>query len=511
MFPVLVIWAATVVAQENVAALVLRISPADALVTIDDKPVQLAERGAAALARLVPGKHVLVVMKDGHVPLRKIVDLPAEGLEARVQLAPMLRQVTVQLKSGRVMSGGLVAQEDDSITITRGRGKLKLRKSQYEKLSITSEARVGESTFEIVERKEDGEPAAPPLPKGSVRDQFAALREAFESCERLLKDACRVHGARSTEVRKLEERQRGLRKQAAEFAPRMGDALAAAEKLHTKLKRQGLPEGNAVVLAAATDVDSWQALLDELNKYLPQKRSGRRRGRGIVSRALRKAFVLPDGDRDQHGNPVVERDGRRCDNKTRWAYEVWLTEPRMEFVLIDGSQSGRFYISKYEVTRAQYSTLMAENPSKERSETAPVMNVSLTQAKTFCGKLSLKAKRSVRLPTAKEWEHAARAGAKGKFLSENGPSELGDYAWYRNNSGSKPHPVGTKQPNAWGLYDVLGNVREWCSVPKENSAVMCGGTYVNSYYWATLSTRNAPTPGQDTLAGIRCLLEIPGR
>ena len=280
---------------------------------------------------------------------------------------------------------------------------------------------------------------------------------------------------------------------------------------HMKLKRQGLSEGNAVVLAAETDVDSWQALLDELNEYLPQKRSRRRRGRGIVSRALRKAFILPDGDRDQHGNPVVERNGRRCDNKTRWAYEVWLTEPRMEFVLIDGTQSGRFYIGKYEVTQAQYSSLMGENPSKMRGERIPVTDVSLTQARELCLKISLKAKRHIRLPTAGEWEHAARAGAKGKFLSENGPNELGEYAWYRNNSQGKPHPVGTKRPNAWGLYDVLGNVREWCATSKGNGAVMCGGTYVNSHYWATLSTRNAPTPGKDPIAGVRCLLEVPER
>ena len=140
-------WCGSAAAEEGTASLLLRISPADVEVMVDEKRVELAEGGCVALARVALGQHVIVVKKAGHVTLRKIVDVATGGVEAKVRLAPMVTQVIVQMKSGRAIEGGLLSREGDRITITRGKGKLTLRKGQYENVSVVGEAPLGKSTL----------------------------------------------------------------------------------------------------------------------------------------------------------------------------------------------------------------------------------------------------------------------------------------------------------------------------------------------------------------------------
>jgi formylglycine-generating enzyme required for sulfatase activity len=122
-----------------------------------------------------------------------------------------------------------------------------------------------------------------------------------------------------------------------------------------------------------------------------------------------------------------------------------------------------FYMGVTEVTQAQYVAVMGTNPSKFKGATNPVEAVSWNDATEFCKKLSEKTRQVVRLPTEAEWEYACRAGTQTAFSFGDDPAALGDYAKWAGNSGMRAHPVGWKKPNSWGLYDMHGNVLEWCA------------------------------------------------
>jgi formylglycine-generating enzyme required for sulfatase activity len=149
----------------------------------------------------------------------------------------------------------------------------------------------------------------------------------------------------------------------------------------------------------------------------------------------------------------------------------------MEFVRIApgefnmGSENGReiekpvhhvritkpFELGRFEVTQAQWESVLGSNPSEFKGPDLPVDSVSWNDIQEFLDKANAADRRwKYRLPTEAEWEYAARAGATGDYAGD-----LDEMAWYHLNADSRTHPVGTKKPNAWGLFDMHGNVWEW--------------------------------------------------
>lgn len=185
-----------------------------------------------------------------------------------------------------------------------------------------------------------------------------------------------------------------------------------------------------------------------------------------------------------------------------------------------------YYIGQTEVTQALWDAVMDNNPSHFTGDmNRPVENVSYGDCQTFISKLNKLTDKTFRMPTEAEWEFAARGGIKSQSYKYAGSNDIKEVAWYKDNAGDKPHPVATKKANELGLYDMSGNVSEWCrdkyssysSDPQTNPTnyysgyylVYRGGDYVNRDYTCRVSSRHyASNPSNNACFNIGIRLAL---
>ena len=122
-----------------------------------------------------------------------------------------------------------------------------------------------------------------------------------------------------------------------------------------------------------------------------------------------------------------------------------------------------FRIGVTEVTQKEWRLVMGTSPAYFKGDDLPVEHITWREAVEYCQRLSEKEKKRYRLPTEAEWEYACRAGTTTAYYSGKDTRALALAGWYLGNSGNQSHPVGRKRPNPWGLYDMHGNVSEWCA------------------------------------------------
>ena len=187
-----------------------------------------------------------------------------------------------------------------------------------------------------------------------------------------------------------------------------------------------------------------------------------------------------------------------------------------------------FYIGKYEVTQKQWTEIMGNNPSHFKDcDDCPVENVSWDDVQEFLKKLIEKTGQNYRLPTEAEWEYAARGGISTGSTTYAGSNNIEEVAWYYENSNNKTHPVGQKKPNELGIFDMSGNVWEWCcdrydkdyyqNSPENNpqgpsvgsSRVLRGGSWISDAVNCRMADRSTGMPVlRSNLIGLRLLFAL---
>ncbi len=209
-------------------------------------------------------------------------------------------------------------------------------------------------------------------------------------------------------------------------------------------------------------------------------------GRGKIDRAP----AGKDGYSADRKVQIVAKHNKGVATATTKAGQTF---PDIEMVKVTGSNF-HFAIGKYDITQAQWLAVMGgTHPGFKDCDSCPVILVSWMDVKEFLKKLNSLSGKHYRLPTEAEWRFAAKGGSKTHNYAYAGSNDIDQVAWYDGNSGNRTHPVGQKQPNELGIYDMSGNVWQWCrkNDTSEDDRVMHGGAWFIRPRYSNVNYRSA--------------------
>ena len=190
--------------------------------------------------------------------------------------------------------------------------------------------------------------------------------------------------------------------------------------------------------------------------------------------------TLSSGQKSQNGDEYDKLLKKELPTKTEVAKQI---ANSMKAVKPNKKKSftgiSKFNISATEVTQAQWEAIMGYNPSSHVGPNLPVENVTWSQCQDFIKKLNKFTGKKYRLPSVKEWQYAASGGQNGKEYKYSGSDQIAEVAWYKTNSDGATHRVGKLKKNEIALYDMNGNVAEWCSDAAGSSHAYVGGSFAD--------------------------------
>ena len=367
-----------------------------------------------------------------------------------------------------------------------------------------------------------------------MQDQLrAAISEQQEVTQRLAQLVQQVDGAvqgvKETQST-LDTLQQGTNERLTALQSRLEPAIAAQQAAGRRLAQ--------IEDQVFTAMTRQQAAAQRLTELAGQVES--------VTRDLREARSELDAAREEIAALATASPAAAADDTE--PPRTWTNSLDMAFALIPagsfemGSDSGDddeqpvhtvtiskpFYIGQFEVTQAQWHAVMESDPSQFTGDpNRPVESVSWNDAREFVSKLNaMEPGATYRLPTEAEWEYAARAGSAAAYAFGDDAAQLDAYGWYADNAGNTTHPVGEKQPNAWGVHDMYGGVWEWVQdrygaypseaatesvgPPPGNRRVIRGGSWLASAEDCRTASRSHAHPAfRGAHVGFRLVRTVP--